>query len=87
MYNLIISKYLDSLTIDKLNSLAIENNIYLSNEELLFSYNFIKNNYKEVLNNHSNFDINKYRNYFSEENYKKIKDLIDEYYLKYKKYL
>ena len=87
MYNLIISKYLDNLTIDKLNILALDNNIYLSNEELLFSYNFIKNNYKEVLNNHSSFDISKYRNYYSEENFKKIKDLIDEYYPKYKKYL
>lgn len=86
MFNL-IERYIDNLSPEGLNNLAIGKGIYLSPEELEFSYNFIKKNWKTVLSNHGIFDIEKYRNQFSPENFTKIKMLIKEYTLKFSHYL
>lgn len=74
-----IESYINKLTKHDVNSFAIKNNINLTSSELDFTYTFIKNNYKEVLNNKNNFNFNKYRSNFSEDSFNKIKILIDKY--------
>lgn len=75
------------MDINDLNNLAINKNIDLSSEELKFSYNFIKTNWQTILSNHGIFDIDKYKDYYSEENFQKIKQLLKEAHIKYAKYL
>lgn len=75
----IIDLYISNLRKEDIILFAEKNNIYLDEHELLFTYNFIKNNYKEVLKNKDNFDFSKYKKEFSEENYFKIEKLIKKY--------
>ena len=80
--NLIIN-YIKNLNINDINNFAINNNIYLSNKELEFIYNYIKNNYELLLNNPSNFNLKEYKDIFSNDNYIKINTLIEKYKIKY----
>ncbi len=83
----LVERYINNLTINDLNNLAITKEIYLSPEELEFSYEFIKKNWQNVLSNHGIFDVDKYKEHYSEENFMKIKKLIKEYSIKYSNYL
>lgn len=83
----LIERYINNMSIHDLNNLAISKGINLSDEELSFSYNFIKKNWKNVLSNYNLFDFEKYRDKFSEENFIKIKMIIKEYTIKYGNYL
>jgi hypothetical protein len=69
--------YMNNLTKDQFNGMALENGISLSNDELDFSFNFIKSNLKDVLANKDDFDLSIYKNKFSNENYEKILQLIN----------
>lgn len=69
--------YINNMTMEQLNAMALDNGIKLNNNELEFSYNFIKSNWKEVLANQDSFDLSKYKDKFSDENYKKIEELIN----------
>lgn len=82
MINL-VSMYINKMSLNDFNSMALDQGIKLSEDELVFSYNFIKNNWLEIFNNYDNFDFSMYKNKFSEENYKKICILIDDMYSKY----
>ena len=86
MHNL-ITNYINNLTKDDLNNFAIKKNIFLSNNELNWTYSFIKNNYLNIINNPNAFNIELYRNNYSEENYNKIKKVFNEYFSKYSHYL
>lgn len=86
MYNL-IERYINNMTIFDLKNMALMKNIDLSDEELEFSYTFIKKNWQTVLTNYSLFDFDKFKNKYSEENFIKIKKLISEYSAKYGSYL
>ncbi len=66
-----------------INNFAIKNNIYLNNNELNYIYSFIKNNYQELIDNPNNFNIDNYKDNFTNENYLKINNLIKEYKEKY----
>ena len=68
--------YINNMTMDQLNEMALGNGIKLSNNELEFSFKFIKKNWKEVLANHEDFDLSQYKDNFSNDNYKKIVELI-----------
>lgn len=83
----LIERYIDNMDIHDLNNLAISKGIGLSESELDFSYKFIKQNWQTILSNHGIFDIDKYKDKFSEENFIKIKKLIKEYSIKYSSYL
>ena len=83
----LIERYINNMSIHDLNNLAISKGIGLSKDELDFSYNYIKKNWKNVLSNYSLFDFDKYKDKYSEENFIKIKKLIKEYTLKYGSYL
>ena len=82
----LVKNYIDNLTIEKVNEIALKNNINLSNQELNFLYSFIKKNY-EALYANPNVDLSKYKNNFTEENYNKIINLINEYKIKYASFL
>lgn len=86
MYNL-ISRYMNKITIDDVNNFAIKKNIILSDAELEFIYVFIKKNWNQILSNPGSLDIDRYKKKFSEENFLKIKNIINEYYSKYHKFL
>ena len=83
----LIERYINNMSIHDLNNLAISKGIGLSKDELDFSYNYIKKNWKNVLSNYSLFDFDKYKEKYSDENFFKIKKLIKEYTLKYGSYL
>ena len=70
-----------------LQNLAISKGIDLSKEELDFSFSFIKKNWKNVLSNYNSFDLDKYKDKFSEENFMKINKLYKDLLFKYGRYL
>lgn len=49
--NILIKKYINNLTIDKLNEFMINNNINLNNDELVFLLELIKTNIDDILVN------------------------------------
>ena len=79
----IIKLYIQKLTISELQFYAEKQDIYLSEAELQFTYDFIKNNYDAVLSNPDNFNFENYQQHYSKENFIKINNLIN----KYKNYL
>lgn len=83
MFN-IIGAYINKLTKDDVNKFATSKGATLSNEELEFTYSFIKKNWKDILKNPSIFDIERYSKYYSKDNFIKVKQVFNEYkgYLK-----
>ena len=74
-----VETYINKLTKNDINKFALNNNIKLNNNELDFIYNFIKTKYKDVLNNPNNFNLVKYKNNFSNENFVKINAIVNRY--------
>lgn len=83
--NILISNYINNLTINDVDNFFKNNDIFLSNNELNFCYHFAKNRYQELLS--KDFNIDDYKDYFKSDNYKKIKELYQVLYTKYYKYL
>jgi len=83
----IINALLRNLKREDVSSFAVKNNVYLSEQELNFTYLFIKENGSELVKNPEMLDLQKYKNYYSEENFLKIEQLLKEYLLKFKNYL
>ena len=86
MYNM-INKYLTNLTKDQVNNFAISKNIILNDDELNFTYEFIKKNYEDVLKNPNLFDIDRYAGYYSPTTFEQIKKVYIEYLSKYQRFL
>lgn len=86
MFNL-IEKYMNKMTVNDVNNFAISKGVNLSNEELQFTYEFIKKNYKTILGNPSLLNLDLYKNKFSSENFEKVKKILNEYYTKYQRFL
>lgn len=78
MLNL-IEPYIKNISKNDINNFALKNNINLNNNELDFIYNFIKTRYKDILNNPSNFNLVKYKQNFSNENFIKINAIVNRY--------
>lgn len=78
---------MNNLSKETVNNFALKNNIELSNEELDFTYDFVKKNWKTVLSNHGIFDLEKYKEKFSSENFPKVQKLLKESLFKYHDYL
>ncbi|MBR1417293.1 MAG: DUF2624 family protein [Bacilli bacterium] len=79
----LIKNYISNLSLNDIKNISLQNNINLSSNELDFIYNFIKNNYNNIIDNPSNFNLINYKDKFSNENYLKLDNLINEYKLKY----
>jgi lysyl-tRNA synthetase class II len=75
----IVDLYVQNLTKDGVNNIALKNDIKLSSDELDFTYNYIKNNYKDALRNKNNFNLEDYKKKFSEENFDKLNSLLKKY--------
>ena len=86
MFN-IIERYINNMTKDDINKFALSKNIELSENELNFTHDFIKKNYKSMLSNPQIFDLNRYKNYYTQENFSKITKVYQEYSQKYSNYL
>ncbi len=86
MYS-IIERYMSMLKKEDVFNFAVSKNIFLSNEELNFTYAFIKKNWQDIVKNPNLFEIEKYKNRFSEENFKKVKQLFKEYHQKFGSFL
>lgn len=86
MYN-IIERYMSMLKKEDVFNFAVSKNIFLSNEELNFTYEFIKKNWQDIVKNPNLFEIERYKNRFSEENFKKVKQLFKEYHQKFGSFL
>ncbi len=83
----IINRFMEKLTIEDVNNFALKNNVSLSNDELLFTYQFVKKNWESILANPNQLKLERYKSKFSEENFQKIQTLIKLYYQKYGHYL
>lgn len=83
----IIEMYMKNLKIENLNEMAKKNGIYLSENELDFSFKFIKKNWESYLNNPNSLILDKYKSYYSEENFIKIKKLYASLFNKYSRFL
>ena len=86
MYNL-IKAYMGRMTMNDVNNFAISKNIYLSPEELTFVYDFVSKNWEQVIRNPKLLNLDRYKDRFSEENFKKIKKLFLEYSARYSSYI
>ncbi len=75
----VIESYVQNINKNDIYNFALKNNINLNNNELDFIYNFIKTRYKEVLSNPSGFNLVKYKNNFSNENFIKINAIVNRY--------
>jgi len=72
---------------EDVNNFLIKNNIYLDENELSFSYNYIKENWDQIISSPNMINLDSYKSHFKEENFVKISNLYNEYYAKYHKYL
>lgn len=86
MYN-IIERYMQILKKEDVNKFAMSKNIFLSNNELDFTYDFIKKNWQGILKNPNLFEIERYKDKYSKENFGKVKQLFQEYYRKFGSFL
>ena len=85
MLNL-VKNYINNLNINDLEKFLKSNNIYLNDNELKYTYSFIKKNYEAIYYN-PNLDLSKYKSYYTENNFNKILNLIEKYKKKYINYL
>lgn len=84
---ILLERYINKLSIEDINNFLIKKDIYLNNEELEFTYKFVKKNWNQILSDPNTFNINNYKDKYSIENFKKINNLVKESYIKYRKYL
>lgn len=75
------------LTIEDINNFAISKNANLSEDELKFTYEFLKKNWKEIIKNPNIFNIDRYKDKYSKENFVKIKQLYLDYFNKFAAFL
>lgn len=75
----LIKNYINKLTIQDINTLAIKQDIHLTDIELNYLYNQIKNHYQEFLYGDSNYLMNDLKQNVSENNYQKIQKLFTHY--------
>ena len=86
MMNL-IGRYINNLNKEQVNNFLLSKNINLNNDELDFTYDFIKKNWNQVLSNPNLEYFDKYKNKYSLDNFNKLKKLANEYLQKYENYL
>ncbi len=86
MLNL-IERFMNNLTQEQVNNFAVSKNVLLSEEELEFTYNFVKKNWRSIISNPTLLNIERYQNKYSKENFTKIKQIFLEYSQKYQKFI
>jgi len=82
----LIKNYIDLLTIDNLKEFSLNNNINLTDLELEYLLNLVKNNYEDILINDTKY-LEDIKNNINSNEYQKVKDLYLYYKNRYKGYL
>ena len=82
----LIGNYVDQLSKEKLNEFGIKNDIYLSNSELEYLLNLVKNHWQEILQDETIY-LKELKNNINQKDFIKIKDLFLYYKKRYKGYL
>ena len=82
----LLKQYINKITINNINDFALKNNINLSEKELNFLFDLIKNNHENIINDIKPFETILKEN-LSNDNYQKINNLYYEYKQKYQNYL
>ena len=82
----LLKNYIDLLTIDKLKEFSLKNDINLTNEELEYLLNLVKNNYQDILKDDSKY-LEELKNNINPSECIKIKELYLYYKNRYKGYL
>ena len=75
------------LTKEDIRNFSLSKGANFSEEEINFTYDFIKKNWKDVLKNPNIFDIDRYKNHYKPENFPKIKQVFNEYFQKFNSFL
>ena len=75
------------ITKEDIDNFAKSKEINLSEQELNFTYEFVKKNYQSFLKNPALFNIDRYKDNYSPENFRKISKVFNEYFQKYASYL
>jgi len=87
MFFKIIENYINNLNKNDIILFANKNNINLSNKELDYIYNTIKNDYKILLSDNYNIIFKNASNVINHDKLKKIYNLFLDYRNKYINYL
>lgn len=82
LYNLVEST-INKLSLNDIFTFASKINIKLSNEEAQFILSFLRSNWYSLLKNQDISILDKYKDNFSPENFRKIKDNLLLYKNKY----
>lgn len=82
----LIKNYIELLNTDKLKEFATNNNINLSDNEIEYLLNLVKNNYENILKDDSKY-LEEIKNNITHTEYVKIKELYLYYKNRYKGYL
>ena len=82
----LIKNYIDLLSIDKLKSFGLKNDINLKEEQLEYILNLTKNNWEDILVNDEKY-FNLLKSKIDQTNLDKIKELFLYYKNRYKGYL
>lgn len=82
----LIKNYIDLLSIDKLKSFGLKNDINLNEEQLEYILNLTKNNWEDILVNDEKY-FNLLKSKIDQTNLDKIKELFLYYKNRYKGYL
>lgn len=84
--NNLIGMYVNKMTLKDIDNFFRNNNVILSEKEMMFIYDFVKRNWQELLGSYKSFDLKRYKSYFSAENYPKLEALLEVYRKKYATY-
>ena len=74
-----IKEKIKKLTKEDIVNFSFKYNVFLSKNEIDFVYDFIKNKNQEILNNPKSFNLNLYKDKFSQENFIKLTNLYNKY--------
>ena len=83
----LIGLYINKITLNNINDLALKNNINLNKKELNILFDVVKNRYKEVLYDDDSLVKSYLHDNLSAENYDKVIRIYDDYRIKYGNYL
>ena len=82
MFNISMEKIkeeIKKLTKEDIVNFGKKYNVYLNKKELDFVYDLVKNNNQEILSNPKSFNLTKYKENFTRENYQKLSNLYNKY--------
>lgn len=82
----LIKNYINLLTIEKLEEFGIKNDIHLSNDELKFLLNLVKEHYEDIIKDDSKY-LEELEKNINPNEFVKVKELYLHYKNKYKGYL